>query len=322
MNSPSFQSRLIDKEIKKKIMATDVYIGIAVEKTSDHKKKDIEKDIERSFEKFMQFQNSFSRFIKDNQLYKFNYSSGQVEVSQDLYQMLNIAKKYHQITKGVFDLSIYPSLVNEGYAISSTKGYLKEGVFVEKNAASINDLDLDKKNYLVIKPTGLKIELGGLGKGYIVDKVADYLKNIYENIIVDAGGDIYYAGRDIVHGYDHWVCEIETPPGINTELPLLTINNAAVATSGTYKKRWQKDGEIKSHLIDPRTGKSVKTEIVSCTIVASSTVKADILAKSILLMGVESGMNFAEEEKIATLMIDHNSKIYQSSVLKEYVWKP
>lgn len=330
MNKNSSSTLFVEKEVKKSIMATDIYLGVAVSiKNSQEKetiRRNILKDIDHCFKNFKEFEQKYSRFKSENELHEFNNSVGKVKVSEELFEILSLAYDYYKITGGIFDISLYPNLVKEGYVVSSLQGYTKPGATLPINKCSVNDFKFNGQDLIIEKPEYCKVEIGGLGKGFIVDKVTAYLKKKYQNFVVDAGGDLFYSGEDLNHGYDYWAVEIENPGFDNLEyskpkLPILILKDMAVATSGTFKRKWQKSGQEKNHLINPQTGSSLESELIFCTVIADTAVKADIYAKSILLMGLNKGFNFANELGIATLIMDKFSEIYTNEEFKKYVWK-
>ncbi|MFC1722283.1 FAD:protein FMN transferase, partial [Patescibacteria group bacterium] len=283
MNSNIIKPVLFSKEVKKEIMATDIYVGVIGEKSEEEK---INNKINECFVIFKEFEKRFSRFIKNNELDKFNNSSGKIQVSDDLYEILKLSLQFYRTTKGVFDISIYPYLLNEGYVLSSKDGYIGETYYYNEKLVALEKLKLHK-NCIVEKPENLIIELGGIGKGFIINKVKEFLKNKYRNFVVDAGGDIFYSGKDLVNGYKYWVCEIQSPFNESTPIETLTLSNKAIATSAINKRKWLQKGALKNHIIDPKTSKSISNEIASITVISSSIINADIMAKTLLIMGLE-----------------------------------
>lgn len=269
-------------------MATDVFVSVCDPLILE---KEIESDVNLAFDIFRDFEQRFSRFIEGNELWKYNHTEKNPHISGDLSNMLEKATFYHKFTNGLFDVSVLPNLISEGYPSPT----------------------LTEHNKLV--------DLGGIGKGYIVDKVSAFLRQKYENFLVDAGGDIFCSGKDLVNNYDYWAIEIENPQNQQKSFDTLTLTNMAVATSGINRKKWTKDGASKNHIIDPKTGKSLDNELLTATVVADNTIEADVLAKALLIMGLDKGMRFSEENKIASLFIDKNLNVYKSSKINQYVWQ-
>ena len=306
------------KEIKNEIMATDVFICV-IDETSQ--KSEIKESIDEAFELFRVFESRFSRFLTDNELISFNKAEGDVKISDDLAEMIEKSLYFYSLTSGAFDISILPNLLNEGYNVSKKKGYYKKDSEVFQPSSKITNLILDKQNKAAKKPEGLKIDLGGIGKGYAIDKVSDFLGKKYKNFIVNAGGDIYASGRDLKNDYPYWAIDIENPLEAGELVDVLMISNKGVATSGVNRRKWLKNGEMKNHIIDPETGKSISDDLLSVTVVANSATEADALAKSLLIMGVREGVRFCDDRSIAAYFIDKNLKVTKSSRINKYVWE-
>jgi thiamine biosynthesis lipoprotein len=318
MNGNNPKAVLISKEVKKEIMATDIFVGV-IEKSS--KKNLAEKDLDLSFEMFREFGSNFSRFIENNELWKFNLSHGNVKVSDDLYEMLDLSMRYHKKTNGIFDISVPPHLLKEGYVKSSTEGYLGATTVTDKKYENLSSLDLLKDKH-VKKPKNLTVDLGGIGKGFIIEKVAKSLSAKYENFIIDAGGDIYCRGKDVANHNQYWALDVENPIDRKSSVDIIMLNNMAVATSGINRRNWVLDKMKKNHLIDPGTKKSVSNNLISVTTISSSIIEADIMAKTLLIMGLEQGLQYSENNNIASLFIKDSKEIVRSSIMEGYVWKP
>ena len=311
-----------EKEIKNQIMATDIFVCIADEKISQ---KEIREDVEKAFGIFKDIENRFSRFLPNNELFFFNKSSGNIKLSYDMLEMLERSLHYHKFTNGAFDISILPNLLSEGYNVSKKSGYYKANS--KNNSPSlpsfskITDLVLDIENNTATKPKDLKIDLGGIAKGFAVDKISKFLRQKYQNFLVDAGGDIFAAGTDLKNNCPYWAVEIENPIEPDKSTDILMLSNRAVATSGVNRRKWIKDGQKKNHIIDPKTGKSVYTGLLSVTVVANTTIEADVLAKSLLIMGIKKGLILCEINSIPAYFMDDNLKINRSTKINGYVWK-
>jgi len=313
---------LVEKELRKEIMATDIYVGIAIADVTAENIADIKEDVEKSFAIFKDFEQRFSRFLPDNELTRFNDSSGEIKVSDDLYSMLRLSLKYFKRTKGIFDPSIYYPLLKEGYVISSQKGFNKKNIDIKYlgESGKFSKIKFLAEN-TVYKPADVKIELGGIGKGYVVQKVSNYLQEKYANFIVDAGGDIFCSGVNIADNLDCWAIGIEDPLYPENTLEILKLKDMAAATSGITRKNWRVGNEKKHHLIDPKSQKSAKNDLLTVTVVSDNVVKADIMAKSIFIMGEEAGLDHAEKNGVAVFMVKKDKKVKVNNIMERYVWK-
>lgn len=151
-----------------------------------------------------------------------------------------------------------------------------------------------------------KIDLGGIAKGWVIDRAALLLENIGYGFI-NAGGDIRIFGtlpRSLNIG-------IESPYDVTNLISSIQVGSGAVATSTSMKRRWRVLGEWKHHLIDPRTGTSTESKIVSATVTARTALEADVLAKTVLLLGEEKGRALIAEKESRAVLINKDEEIWR-----------
>lgn len=300
-------------------MATDVFIKVLDTHISASK---IDTDVNQCIEYLKSFQDKFSRFIEGNELSSFNNSGGNIKVSDELFEMLQLSIYYNQKTNGCFDISILNDLKNEGYVTSKNNGFIDDSTYQKtKNSAFENLKIVDEKSHIVNKPKDLKVDLGGIGKSYAIKHIADFLLKQYTNFIIDIGGDIYVHGCNVEEGYDYWAIGIENPKDKNQELVTLCLKNAAVATSGINRRNWISNGVKKNHIINPFLHVSVGEELLTASVASANIIEADVVAKSLLIMGLKQASKYVSDNKTASVLIDSQLKIYISDKMEQYVWK-
>ena len=265
-----------------------------------------------TFDAFRVFEGHYSRFKEGNELWYFNHSDS-TKLSQEFFDLLSCAKYFHTLTKGQFDPSILTALTQEGY----------QGAAYNENQsiARFDSLTLNPTTLSAHKPLDLLIDLGGIGKGYIVDQVTANIGKHHRNFLVDAGGDIYARGGNQADGYEYWAIEVEHPLPEYEPAALLLLTDMAVATSGRNRRHWIKNGIMKHHLINPKTRKSASTDLLTVTVIAPSTVAADIWAKVLCMAGKKSGVALAEKYQLPALFIDEQGNMTTTTLFQNYVWK-
>ncbi len=165
-------------------------------------------------------------------------------------------------------------------------------------------------------PAGLRIDLGGIAKGWIAEQAARRLSAWVRACAVDAGGDAFFCG--LPTGETAWRVTLEDPSNATQGLAILKIGPGAVATSAITKRRWQQDGKTQHHLIDPRTQRSAETAWLSVTVVAPHTADAEIYAKSLLIGGPEEAERITRAvPAIEFIAVDKNSKLWGSRNSRE-----
>lgn len=257
---------------------------------------------------FASFERRLSRFDPNSELSRLNRCAGSAcQVSAELFAALEMALRAAQMTNGLYDPTILPALTAAGYdrtfeALADKASYewLAEAEAPENGAeqswtpvaSPLASVRLDRLPLTVTRPPAVQFDLGGMGKGWTVDRAADLLYT-EGPFLLNAGGDLY------AHGYpgneEGWLVELTHPLLPEQWFARVALANRALATSTIAKRRWRKHGQIMHHLIDPRTGQPARTDALSVTVVADRTVLAEIYAKTALVLGVEAGMSFLHQ---------------------------
>ncbi len=307
-----------EREVKGEIMRTDIFIQVFSE-TRDT--ESMEADLDRAFRMFRDFESRFSRFREESELSALNRSSV-CRVSDDLLEMILLCREYFVETDGVFDPTILPILEREGYRSSfGTEGFGVPGEEGIVRQYDFSDIQVDRSSRTISKPSDCRIDLGGIGKGYIVDRVARMLLEQYRNFIVDAGGDMYLSGGNRIGHIPYFVIDIEDLSREDRSAGTLLLSDRAVATSGVNRRRWQQGGVEKSHLVHPEENRSVSGDILTVTIVDPSPVRADIMAKTLCILGRERGKVFAKENRLPAFFLLKDGTIEANEFIKPYLWE-
>ena len=163
---------------------------------------------------------------------------------------------------------------------------------------------LDEASGRVEVPAGYAIDLGGIAKGWTVDRVAVSLAR-HGPVLVDAGGDIRAIGSPIG---EPWPVAVQDPFDETRDCAILALADGAVATSSIGRRRWQNGGQIMHHLIDPRTGRPSDSDLHTVAVLAETTEDAEVAAKTALMLGTEAGADWLTQEGLRGLLIDRNGQ--------------
>ena len=259
-------------------------------------------------------ENLISDWIPTTQISEINKNAGiqPVKVDEEVFDLVERAIKISKLTNGAFDIS-YASMDK----IWKFDGSMKEMPTPEAIKKSVEKIGyqniiLDKENKTIfLKLTGMKLGLGGIGQGYIADKVKELLQSKGCNSgLVNVSGDINTWGKQ--PNGELWTVGIVNPMNKNKVFATFPLDNSAVETSGSYEKFVTFNGIRYSHIIDPRTGYPA-TGIVSVSVFAKQTEIADALATGIFVLGVEVGLDLVNQLKgIECIIVDDKGKIHAS----------
>jgi len=228
-------------------------------------------------EEFERLEAMLSRFRPESQLSQLN-RDGRILAPPDLERVVGLALEAREQTAGRFDPTVYDALTRAGYDRSFEQ--------VEPAAAAEDDsqqsarcggwVTIDAESGAIEIEPGFHIDLGGIGKGYAVDRAIEILA-VEGACLVNAGGDL------AVRGDKPW------PVGVE-DGPTLELTRGAIATSGRDRRHWRRGDEERHHLIDPSTGRPAETDLVRVTVVAPTATEADVLAKTLFLSGEQEAV--------------------------------
>jgi len=149
----------------------------------------------------------------------------------------------------------------------------------------------------------IECDLSAIAKGYAVDRVSEALSRLgQDNHMVEVGGEVRVRGLNAER--KPWRIGIETPDRAGGVVSrILPLRDIALATSGDYRNFREIDGKRYSHTIDPQTGRPVEHRTASVTVLAGSAMRADVFATAILVLGETAGLELAERQGLAVLML-------------------
>ena len=268
----------------------------------------------------------FTRFSETSELSALNRSAGSwFDVSPEMYEVLRLSVRFYQETDGLFDPSVLARLEQAGYDRSIE--IVQAGSSAEKPAPAdlegihpdFGAVELAADRLAVRLPPGMRIDLGGIAKGWIAEQAAHLLNRYAAACAVNAGGDQYACG--VPYDENGWAVGIEDPFDPKNDLALLTVGPGAVATSSIIKRRWKQGKTVNHHLIDPRTGKPANTLWASVTVITDTTARAEVLAKALLIAGQNGSERLmARHPKSAFIAIDMHGHLWGSENSKEYLY--
>jgi thiamine biosynthesis lipoprotein len=259
-------------------------------------------------------ENQISDWIPTTQISLVNKNAGiqPVKVDSEVFDLVGRANKISEITDGAFDIS-YASM-DKIWKFDGSMTSMPTEEAIKKSVAKIGykNIILNQKDQTIyLKLPGMKLGLGGIGQGYIADKVKDLLMaNGCQSGIVNVSGDINAWGKQI--NQQPWTVGIINPMNKNKVFATFPLENSAVETSGSYEKYVVFNGIRYAHIIDPRTGYPAQG-VVSVSVFAKQTEIADALATGIFVLGVEVGLDLVNQLKgIECIMVDDKGKIFTS----------
>jgi thiamine biosynthesis lipoprotein len=226
-----------------------------------------------------------------------------VKVSDDLFTVLSKAQEASELSDGAFDVTVGPIVRLWRLARRTQKMPAPEQLAKAKALVGWRNVELDQKNRTVrLKKEGMRLDLGGIGKGFAADEAIKVLqKQGVDRALVAAGGDIRVSGPP--PGTDGWrVAIAPLKPGAKPSEELI-LKDAAVSTSGDAEQYVEIDGKRYSHIVDPKTGLGLVGRM-SVTVVAPNGTTSDSLTKVVCVLGPERGFKLlATREGVSSRMV-------------------
>jgi thiamine biosynthesis lipoprotein len=266
----------------------------------------------------------FTRFSEQSELSQLNRSAGTwFKASQEMFDVISQALLLHQQTQGLFDPAVLDALEKAGYdrTIEEVRQHgapvtLPESVW--QMPYRLSDIHLDPDQHSIWLPDGLRLDLGGIAKGWIAERAALLLSAWSDACAVDAGGDAFLIG--LPAGENAWRLTLEDPRDPDQGLAVLKLHPGAVATSAITKRRWRQGDQSRHHLIDPRTRQPAETDWISVTAITPHAAEAEVFAKTLLIGGSHESTRIASYvHNLDFIAVDRQNKLWGSRYSLDYL---
>ncbi|MEA3489664.1 MAG: FAD:protein FMN transferase [Candidatus Omnitrophota bacterium] len=258
--------------------------------------------VDGAFELARKLETRFSVFDPSSEVNLLNIS-GRLRTSPELYDLIKESNDVSRITGGEFDITVSPALKADGF-YKEMPAQVRDKMPDSFEGVGWRNIELDAGGGSVTLRNRAWIDLSGIAKGYIVDRMTGYLKEReVTELMINAGGDIYCgSGKN----GEKWKVGVRKPASGDIIL-VLGIEDMAVATSGDYENVVfdRKKGEVISHIIDPSTDEA-KAEIPSSvTVIALSCARADALSTGMMAMGRDKALALADSlEDVEIIVVE------------------
>ncbi len=270
--------------------------------------------IDECFDKMKEYEALLSRTREGSDVWRINHSAGEpVEVSDDTAALIALAQKYYELSDGAFDITVAPYLTIWDFPNNPGKVPAAASLAAARIHVGLPLLRLEGNTVTLDDPRA-SIDLGGIAKGYIADRLKEYLagKGVTSGYI-NLGGNMLAIGTK--PGGVPWNIGIRRPFGEASDtITTVKIDGLSVVTSGPYERYFEKDGTIYHHILNPTDGYPVQNGLSSVTILSRSSADGDALSTSCFVLGLERGMELIESlDGIEALFITDDEELHYSS---------
>ncbi len=250
-----------------------------------------EEAVDQAAEEIKRLDSALSTGDEDSQVSKLNVNGGG-SLTEDTKYLFEKSMDLYESTDGLFDIAIYPVMEAWGFP---TQDYKVPDKTELQNLLALTDASKirykEEENSLSFEEEGMKIDFGGIAKGYTSSRIMKIYKDLgVTSGLVNLGGNVQALGTK--PDGSKWKVGIQDPEGKEDYLGTLSIKDQAVITSGGYERYFEEDGKTYHHIIDPRTGYPADSGLISVTIVSSDGTLADGLSTSLFIMGKDKAIAY------------------------------
>lgn len=302
-----------DKSESRDIFAMDTYMTLTAYG------KNAKKALDEAVDEINNIEQLVSTGIDSSEVSQIN-KNGKGSVSETTGYLIKRSKEIYDSTNGVFDITIYPIMQAWGFP---TENYCVPGKKELKKLRGLMGADHvlydEKKQEVTLNKEGMKIDLGGIAKGYTSSKVMDIFKeNGISSAVISLGGNVQTLNGK-PDGSD-WRVAVENPADTGSYIGVLSIKDKAVITSGGYERYFKQDGKTYHHIIDPANGYPANNGLTSVTIVSDDGTLADGLSTSLFIMGPEKAQKYWKEhsDEFDTILVKDDGSILVSEGIADY----
>ncbi|WP_440961622.1 FAD:protein FMN transferase [Paenibacillus nitricinens] len=264
-----------------------------------------------------------SRTKEGGETYAINQAAGKeaVVVSDETMDVIKQSIQYAKEMDGLFDPTIGPLIDLWNIGSGGDKVPPQADIDKAKSLTNYKDVEIDEAAKTVkLMKENMVLDLGGIGKGYAADRIADYLKEQGLNsAMINLGGSSIIALGKKPNGTE-WNIGLQDPDqSRGTQLGTIKISDEVIDASGVYERYFMQDNVRYHHILDPRTGYPSQNGLKSLTIMSPNATDADALSTGVFLMGIEEGMKYLEAlpEGVEAFFITDDNKIYATKGIKE-----
>lgn len=261
------------------------------------------------------YEQMLSATIETSEISRINNAGGEpVEVSDETAGLIEEGIKYGDISDGQFDITIAPATDLWNFTDNEEK-ILPDP---DELAEAVTHIDYHcikvEGNTVTLTDPEARIDLGGIAKGYIADRLKEYLKDEgIEHALIDLGGNMLTLGRRY-DGNDFRIGIQKPFADTGTAMAVVSVNDKSVVTSGDYERYFEKDGVIYHHILDPDTGYPVQNDLDQVTIISDQSVDGDALSTTCFAMGLEDGLELIRSlDSIEAVFVTKDGEMHTSS---------
>lgn len=252
-----------------------------------------------------------SIYKKNSEISSLNHMAGNgfASINPEIYDLIRRSVVYSKLTKGAFDITALPLK-----KLWQTAEQIPTEAQIHRAKKLVNYKNMVfSQNKIMLKYSGMGLDLGGIAKGFAADKVAELLKSRgVTSGVINFGGTVFILGEERSVG-------IQTPFGkTGTCMGTIRVKNKAVVTSGAYENYRMINGTAYQHILDPHSGYPVNHELLGVTLIGAKAEELDALATGVCVMGIQKGYPLLKKRQIDAIFIKKDGSVLLTEGIKKY----
>lgn len=294
-------------------------MGTIIQQSLLHEKaKEISEAVEaemRRIEDIMSF------FLPYSDISNINNASGEsaIKVDIDTLTVIKNAVYFSEITGGAFDITAGPLIKLWGIFTKNERVPSEEEIKEKLELINYKDILIDEKSQTVmLSKLGQKIDLGAVAKGFAADRAIEiYRRYGVKSALINLGGNVKVLGNN--HKNKEWKIGIQDPFKPRGQyLGIVRLTDKSVVTSGAYERYFDYGNTRYHHILDPKSGYSSRSNLISATVIEEKSIAADALSTACFVLGLEKSLEIINTQEGAEgIFITEDKKIYVTKGIKE-----
>jgi thiamine biosynthesis lipoprotein len=316
-NRASSERKVILSPVKK----TEFLLGTVISLQVYH--EDTEEIIDQAFQMVKDLEARITVNQAGSEVDQVNDSSGiaPVKVSPEIFQLIQDGLLYSKESQGSFDITVGPLVNLWRIGFDDARKPSQEEIdqtlpLVDYSKVEVNEVD--STVYLPVK--GMKLDLGGIAKGYIADKIwALFKENNISTAVIDLGGNIVVIGGSPARDGVAWNVGIQDPFQVRgTTIGAILEKDMSLVTSGIYERYLEVDGKTYHHILNPKTGYPYDNDIAGVSIIVNNSTRGDALSTTVFSLGLEAGLAYLNKESnVSGIIVTKENGVYLTDDIKD-----
>jgi thiamine biosynthesis lipoprotein len=249
---------------------------------------------EAAFKEIDRLDRQMSNYSGESELTYINRTAGRedVIVEKELFDFLKLSLDYSRNTGGTFDITVGPLMKAWGFFDKSARVPKDSELKSVMLRVGFKHVSLNERTHAVrFDREGVELDLGGIAKGYAVDRAAEILRasGVTSAFITSGSSSICAIG--VPPGRTAWRVEMSDPLDRSLKIEAIELKDRSISTSACHEKTFEVDGKTYCHIMDPRIGRPIEG-LLSATVVTQSGVEAEVLSKALMVMGIANAREF------------------------------